>query len=197
MVRADMPRARRAAGSPPSGSKRKRRGIWRKIFLTLFSLTVLGVALVVGGLAYAYAHTEIPQPKADISAQVSIVYWADGTSELGRFAEVNRQIAQFDQILGLVYVLLLLAVIIALVGIVNTLALSVYERTREIGLMRAVGMSRKQLRRMIRNEALVTATFGSLLGLAIGLFFGVMIVQSFSSDGITLAISVNTAPTSW
>jgi len=103
---------------------------------------------------------------------------------------IDRQIAQFDQILGLVYVLLLLAVIIALVGIVNTLALSVYERTREIGLMRAVGMSRKQLRRMIRNEALVTATFGSLLGLAIGLFFGVMIVQSFSSDGITLAIPV-------
>ena len=103
---------------------------------------------------------------------------------------IDRQIAQFDQILGLVYVLLLLAVIIALVGIVNTLALSVYERTREIGLMRAVGMSRKQLRRMIRNEALVTATFGSLLGLAIGLFFGVMIVQSFSSDGITLSIPV-------
>jgi putative ABC transport system permease protein len=101
---------------------------------------------------------------------------------------IDRQIAQFDQILGLVYVLLLLAVIIALVGIVNTLALSVYERTREIGLMRAVGMSRKQLRRMIRNEALVTATFGSLLGLAIGLFFGVMIVQSFSSDGIKLSI---------
>ena len=103
---------------------------------------------------------------------------------------IDRQIAQFDQILGLMYVLLLLAVIIALVGIINTLALSVYERTREIGLMRAVGMSRKQLKRMIRGEALITASFGSLLGLAIGLFFGVMIVQAFSSDGITLAIPV-------
>jgi len=103
---------------------------------------------------------------------------------------IDRQIAQFDQILGLMYVLLLLAVIIALVGIINTLALSVYERTREIGLMRAVGMSRKQLKRMIRGEALITASFGSLLGLAIGLFFGVMIVQAFSSDGITLAIPI-------
>ena len=103
---------------------------------------------------------------------------------------IDRQIAQFDQILGLMYVLLLLAVIIALVGIVNTLALSVYERTREIGLMRAVGMSRVQLRRMVRGEALITASFGSLLGLAIGLFFGVMIVQAFSSEGITLAIPV-------
>lgn len=103
---------------------------------------------------------------------------------------IDRQIAQFDQILGLMYVLLLLAVIIALVGIINTLALSVYERTREIGLMRAVGMSRVQLKRMIRGEALITASFGSLLGLAIGLFFGVMIVQAFSSDGITLAIPI-------
>jgi putative ABC transport system permease protein len=103
---------------------------------------------------------------------------------------IDRQIAQFDQILGLMYVLLLLAVIIALVGIVNTLALSVYERTREIGLMRAVGMSRVQLRRMVRGEALITASFGSLLGLGIGLFFGVMIVQAFSSDGITLAIPI-------
>ncbi|MBM3658221.1 MAG: FtsX-like permease family protein [Actinobacteria bacterium] len=104
---------------------------------------------------------------------------------------VDRQIAQFNQILGLMYVLLLLAVVIALVGIVNTLALSVFERTREIGLMRAVGMSRVQLKRMIRGEALITASFGSLLGLAIGLFFGVMIVQAFASDGITLAIPVS------
>jgi len=103
---------------------------------------------------------------------------------------IDRQIAQFNQILGLMYVLLLLAVVIALMGIVNTLALSIYERTREIGLMRAVGMSRVQLRRMVRGEALITASFGSLLGLGIGLFFGVMIVQAFSDDGVTLAIPI-------
>jgi putative ABC transport system permease protein len=101
---------------------------------------------------------------------------------------IDRQLAQFNQILGLMYVLLLLAVIIALVGIVNTLALSIYERTREIGLLRAVGMSRVQLRRMIRGEALIVATFGSLLGLGIGLVFGFLLITALSEDGVTFSI---------
>jgi putative ABC transport system permease protein len=102
----------------------------------------------------------------------------------------DRQLAQFNQILGLVYVLLLFAVIIALIGIVNTLALSIYERTREIGLLRAVGMTRAQLRRMVRGEAVIVAVFGSLLGLAIGLVFGVSIVQALSSEGIVFTLPV-------
>lgn len=103
---------------------------------------------------------------------------------------VDRQLDQFDQILGLMYVLLLLAVIIALVGIVNTLALSIYERTREIGLLRAVGMSRVQLRRMVRGEALVVSSFGSLLGLALGLVFGFLIVAALADQGVSLAVPV-------
>ena len=95
----------------------------------------------------------------------------------------DSQLAQFDQILGLMYALLLLAVVIALVGIVNTLALSIYERTREIGLLRAVGMSRVQLRRMIRGEALIVASFGAILGLVIGVVFGRAIVQALSDQG--------------
>jgi putative ABC transport system permease protein len=102
----------------------------------------------------------------------------------------DRQIAQFDQILGLMYVLLLFAVIIALIGIVNTLALSIFERTREIGLLRAVGMTRPQLRRMVRTEALVVAVFGSLLGLVIGVFFGGAIVRTLQSDGIEFSLPV-------
>jgi putative ABC transport system permease protein len=102
----------------------------------------------------------------------------------------DRQLAQFNQILGLVYVLLLLAVIIALIGIVNTLALSIYERTREIGLMRAVGMSRVQLKRMVRGEAVVVAVFGSLLGLVIGVVFGAAIIQALSSEGIIFKLPV-------
>jgi putative ABC transport system permease protein len=101
---------------------------------------------------------------------------------------IDRQLAQFNQILNLMYVLLLLAVIIALVGIVNTLALSIYERTREIGLLRAVGMSRVQLRRMIRGEALIVATFGSLLGLGIGLVFGFLIIEAISEDGVSFSV---------
>ena len=81
------------------------------------------------------------------------------------------------------YALLLLAVLIALVGIVNTLALSIYERTREIGLLRAVGMTRVQLRRMIRGEALIVASFGAILGLIIGIVFGRAIVRGAVRPG--------------
>jgi putative ABC transport system permease protein len=102
----------------------------------------------------------------------------------------DRQIAQFDQILNLMYVLLLLAVIIALIGIVNTLALSIYERTREIGLLRAVGMSRVQTRRMVRGEALIVAVFGSLLGLAIGLLFGRALIAALSDQGVGFTLPV-------
>src|SRR5207247_8234469 len=87
--------------------------------------------------------------------------------------------------LGLVTALLLLAIIIALFGIVNTLALSVFERTREIGLMRAIGMARSQVRAMIRWEAVIIAVFGAVLGLAVGVFFGWAMVQALKDQGIS------------
>ncbi len=83
------------------------------------------------------------------------------------------QEAQIDQILVTVNVLLLLAVVIAVLGIGNTLALSVFERTRELGLLRAVGMSRRQTRRMVRWEAAIVSLFGAVLGVAVGIVFGV------------------------
>jgi putative ABC transport system permease protein len=82
------------------------------------------------------------------------------------------QEAQIDQVLVTVNVLLLLAVIIAVLGIANTLALSVFERTRELGLLRAVGMSRRQTRRMVRWEAAIVSLFGAVLGVVVGLAFG-------------------------
>lgn len=82
------------------------------------------------------------------------------------------QEAQLDQILITVNVLLLLAVVIAVLGIGNTLALSVFERTRELGLLRAVGMSRRQTRRMIRWEAAIVSLFGAVLGVGVGIAFG-------------------------
>ena len=98
----------------------------------------------------------------------------------------QRQANQINQLLGLVSALLFLAILIAFVGIVNTLALSIYERTREIGLLRAVGMMRRQVRTMIRWEAVIIAVFGALLGTAVGLFFGWAMVQALHSQGITV-----------
>jgi putative ABC transport system permease protein len=94
-----------------------------------------------------------------------------------------EQAKQINTLLGLIYVLLALAVVIAFLGIMNTLALSIFERTRELGLLRAVGMTRRQLRTTVRWESVIIALFGTLLGLAIGLFFGWALVQALRSNG--------------
>jgi putative ABC transport system permease protein len=97
----------------------------------------------------------------------------------------KSQKAEVNKLLGLVYALLGLAVIIALIGIVNTLMLSVFERTHEIGLLRAVGMKRRQVRAMIRSEAVILAIFGAMIGIVIGTGLGVALVSSLRSQGIT------------
>jgi putative ABC transport system permease protein len=94
-----------------------------------------------------------------------------------------------DDTLTIVNIMVALAVIIALIGIANTLALSVFERTRELGLVRAVGMSRRQLRRMVRFEAALVATFGAVLGVGIGLLFGFGVVRGLP-DSFASAVSV-------
>ncbi|MFE7927992.1 ABC transporter permease [Streptomyces sp. NPDC057456] len=91
---------------------------------------------------------------------------------------------QIAVLLYLVYALLGLAIVIAVLGVVNTLALSVVERTREIGLLRAIGLGRRQLRRMIRLESVVIAVFGAVLGLALGLVWGVCIQQVLELQGM-------------
>jgi putative ABC transport system permease protein len=98
------------------------------------------------------------------------------------FADEQR--AQINQMLYLIYALLGLAVVIAILGIVNTLALSVIERTREIGLLRAVGLSRGQLKRMLRLESIVIALLGATLGIGLGVAFGIALQRSLSDDGI-------------
>jgi putative ABC transport system permease protein len=89
-----------------------------------------------------------------------------------------------DQLLSLVTVLLLLAVLIALLGIVNTLALSVFERTRELGLLRAVGMTRGQVRAMVRWESVVISVIGALIGAALGIGLGVALTHALADQGI-------------
>jgi putative ABC transport system permease protein len=96
----------------------------------------------------------------------------------------EQQEDQVDQILGLITALLMLSIFIALFGIVNTLALSIFERTRELGLLRAVGMSRRQVRSMIRGESVIIAVMGAILGLAVGVLFGYAIVEALADEGI-------------
>ncbi|MGW1960868.1 ABC transporter permease [Streptomyces sp. NPDC001935] len=91
---------------------------------------------------------------------------------------------QIAVLLYLVYALLGLAIVIAVLGVVNTLALSVVERTREIGLLRAIGLGRRQLRRMIRLESVVIAVFGAVLGLALGIIWGVCVQQVLALQGM-------------
>jgi len=96
-------------------------------------------------------------------------------------AEQRRQIKQIVQI---VYVLLALSVVIAVIGIINTLALSVFERTRELGLLRAVGMHRKQVKRMVRTESVIVSILGGGVGLAVGVALGAAFVGSLADQGI-------------
>jgi putative ABC transport system permease protein len=100
--------------------------------------------------------------------------------------EYRKKQAMFvNQLLGLVQALLAMAILIALFGIVNTLGLSIFERRRELGLLRAVGMSRLQVRRMIRWEAVIISVFGALLGVVIGIFFGWALQQALVAEGVT------------
>jgi putative ABC transport system permease protein len=107
-------------------------------------------------------------------------------AEIQDQAEFKESItAEIDQMLNLIYGLLALAVVIALIGIANTLALSIHERTRELGLLRAVGMHRRQLRGAVRWESLLIAVLGAVLGavLAVGGAWG--IVKALDSEGVT------------
>jgi putative ABC transport system permease protein len=130
-------------------------------------------ALVAGGTTTGLARTLAAFPDA------KVVSAARFEKDMG---------AGISQLLALVYVLLGLAVIVSLFGIVNTLALAVLERTREIGMLRAVGMSRRQVRRMIRHEGIVTALIGAALGIVVGLGLGAIVTGSLAKYGLRFAL---------
>jgi putative ABC transport system permease protein len=109
-----------------------------------------------------------------------------GTSVMDQAAFKAELTKPYNQLLMLVYALLALAILIALLGIGNTLALSIYERTRELGVMRAVGMTRRQLRATIRWESAIIALQGTFLGLLVGVFFGWALVLAMKNQGITV-----------
>ena len=146
------------------------------------------------GNSYYLSHFQSPNPggvllRTDASGADERV-----TDALSAYPNVKVQTrAQFEQaqastinrLLGLIYALLALAVLIALIGIVNTLMLSVFERTREIGLLRAVGMKRRQIRAMIRSESVIIAVFGAIIGIVIGTGLGIALAASLRQQGIT------------
>jgi putative ABC transport system permease protein len=107
---------------------------------------------------------------------------------LSKSAYIDSVTADIDTLLAIFYVLLALAVIVSLFGIVNTLVLSTFERTRELGTLRAVGMTRRQVRRMVRHESVITALIGAGLGIAVGLGLAAIVTSVFSDEGLTFAI---------
>ena len=122
---------------------------------------------------------------AALAAVRAVANKYSGTTVMDQAAFKADQAKPIQQELTLVYALLALAILIALLGIGNTLALSIFERTRELGVMRAVGMTRHQLRAMIRWESVIIALQGTVLGLLIGVFFGWALVLAMRNQGIT------------
>jgi len=104
----------------------------------------------------------------------------------------DQQQSQVNSLLGLVYALLSLAIVVSLFGIVNTLALSIHERTRELGLLRAVGMSRRQVRTMVRYEAVITALIGAILGTVLGCVFAALVSRPLADEGFGLSYPIVT-----
>ena len=156
--------------------------IWSSYLTSLDAVSAAGL-VPANNLAYV-----VRSPGADaatVRAGIDSVIADLPTITLKDQAEfAAEQRAPIDQMLMLIYALLGLAVVIAVLGIINTLALSVIERTREVGLLRAVGLSRRQLRTMVRLESMVISLLGAVLGVGLGLVFGVALQRSQADSGI-------------
>jgi putative ABC transport system permease protein len=102
----------------------------------------------------------------------------------------DSQLSEMKMMLNMLYALLGLSVLVSLFGVVNTLVLSVFERTRELGMLRAIGMTRRQVRRMIRHESIVTALIGAALGIGVGIFLAALATKALSDYGMVFSVPV-------
>jgi putative ABC transport system permease protein len=138
-------------------------------------------------LRYVFANASVPES----TLKASLAHFPD--AKVWTLAAYQKdQDKQFNQFLSILYVLLALSVIVSLFGIVNTLVLSVFERTRELGMLRAVGMTRRKVRRMIRHESIITALIGALLGMVVGVFLGALVTQALSQYDVSLHLPIGT-----
>jgi len=135
---------------------------------------IIGFVRLTGGTTVDQV---LPQLKALVADSPEV-------SASDRSSYIDQQVSDFDTIITMVQVLLALAILIAVLGVVNTLALSVLERTRELGLLRAVGLGRGQTMRMVTVEAVVISVFGALLGVVVGAGLGTAVVHALHDDGI-------------
>jgi putative ABC transport system permease protein len=128
--------------------------------------------------------------RASIDRMLAATYPDTETQDREQVKEA--QAGQINQLLYLIYALLALSVIVSLFGIVNTLALSIFERTRELGMLRAIGTSRRQVKRIVRLEAIITSLIGAVLGLVLGVLFALAISRPLEEEGFRLTFPVTT-----
>jgi putative ABC transport system permease protein len=123
----------------------------------------------------------------DVGLERALAAFPD-SKVLGKQAYVDQVLDDVSSLLAIFYVLLALAVVVSLFGIVNALVLATFERTRELGMLRAVGMTRRQVRRMVRHEGVITALLGAGLGMVLGLGLAAIVTSVFAEEGLAFAV---------